>query len=102
MNKHSSGEWASETALSSDLHHVRYITADGRRIASVCLRNGMPQEEAIANATLLASANKMLQALEEVSTMLSQHPDFKVGDSKVHYLAHKAARVLAQAKGQRR
>lgn len=102
MNQHSSGEWASEAALSSDLHHVRYITADGSIIARVYLRKGMPQEEAIANAQLMATADKMLQALDEVSTMLSQHPDFKVANSKVHYLAHKAAGVAAQARGQRR
>ena len=68
--------------MSSDLHHIRYITADGSIIARVCLRKGMPQEEAIANAKLMATADKMLQALEEVSTMLAQHPDFKVGNSK--------------------
>lgn len=50
----------------------------------------------------MATADKMLQALEEVSTMLAQHPEFKVGNSKVHYLAHKAAGVAAQARGERR
>jgi hypothetical protein len=102
MSQHSTGEWSSEAALSSDLHHVRYITADGSIIARVCLRKGMPQEEAIANAKLMATADKMLQALEEVSTMLAQHPEFKVGNSKVHYLAHKPAGVAAQARGERR
>lgn len=102
MRKHSGGEWSSEAALSSDLHHIRYITADGRRIASVQLRSDMTQEEAIANATLMAQADKMLDLLEEVSAMLADHPDFKIGNSKVHYLAHRASALASKAKGEGR
>lgn len=67
MKNISKGEWSVEAALSSDLHNIRYITADGRRIASVCMRNDMTQDEAISNANLLSKAKMMMETLKEVA-----------------------------------
>lgn len=66
--KHTAGEWASDPAMSSDLDHIRVITADGKIIASVRQRNDQSQEEALANAQLLSAAPRLLVAAE---TMLA-------------------------------
>lgn len=69
-----------EAALSSDLHNIRYITADGKRIASVYWRRDVSQEEAIANASLLAKSKAMMEALKEVSEIAN---GIQTGDGKL-------------------
>ena len=63
MNKHTPGPWASEPAISSDFDHIRYITADGKIIASVRHRVEQTQAEALANARLVTEAPALLDAL---------------------------------------
>lgn len=64
---HTPGPWASEVALSSDFHHIRYVTADGRIIASVLYRKEQTLDEALANARLIAKAPAMLDVLRRVA-----------------------------------
>lgn len=70
MTTHSPGPWSAESAMSSDLHHVRYITADGKIIASVRHRIEHSMDEAIANAKLMASAPALLTLLVESQTSI--------------------------------
>jgi hypothetical protein len=65
--KHTSGPWSAECALSSDLYNIRYITGpDCQKICDVNHRVEMPQDEALANARLIAAAPDLMQALERV------------------------------------
>lgn len=54
----------SETALSSDLDHIRYITMDGKIVAKV--RSTAEQDQDLAMAKLLASSARLKRALEAV------------------------------------
>ena len=49
-------------------------------------------------ALALKAFEPMAYALKEISEMLSQHPDFSTGNSKVHYCAHKALGALPEIK----
>lgn len=61
--KHTPGPWAAEAAMSSDTPHIRYITADGAIIASVRHRLEQTQDEALANARLMAAAPELAAGL---------------------------------------
>ncbi len=53
-----------------------------------------------ADATLIAAAPELLEALEEIEQQLAEHPDKDTGNSKVHYVWHKARAAIAKAKGE--
>lgn len=91
MQKFSKGPWGQSATMSSDWGFIRWISdEDGNTVAKICHPKGMSQEEALANALLITKAPQMYKALCDVASMLAEHPDFKVGNSKVHYLAHLA------------
>lgn len=61
------GPWDSTAALASDLYNIRYI--DGpkcEKIATVRHAVDMSQEEALANAKLIAAAPDLLAALKDI------------------------------------
>lgn len=97
MQKFSQGPWSQSATMSSDWGYIRLINdADGNLIAKICHPKEMSQEEALANALIIKTAPQMFRALCDVASMLAEHPDFKIGNSKVHYLAH-MANALSQA-----
>ena len=61
------GTWDTEACMSSDVHYIRYITADGRVIAKVRHRVGQTQEEALANANAMAALPLLLASLREMT-----------------------------------
>lgn len=79
--QYSGGEWGQEAALSSDVDYIRLITADQKIIGKVRHRPGQSQEEALANARLMAGAKTLLEeamALVEVLRKSGIDPeDFK-------------------------
>lgn len=95
------GPWGTGSTLSSDLNFIRYITGpDGQDIAKVACKPGMSQDEALANARAIKQVPEMLALLQEAAIMLKGHPEFKAGNSKVHYLAHKTQALLTRVLGQ--
>lgn len=68
----SAGEWSSESALSSDLGAIRYITADGSTIASVWIRRDITQEVALANAHMLAAAKVSHESNVELAAIVRE------------------------------
>lgn len=98
MDKFSKGEWSSEAALSSDNHNIRYVTADGKRIASVSHQIGMEQDEALANAALLSNAKNMLIALDTIARDLKGLPQVNIGNGRAQYLATLAQNVVNKAR----
>lgn len=90
---HSAGEWAAEAALSSDVSHIRNITADGKIIASVRHRVEHSQDEALANARLMANASDLLK---EADLLLASLKGLSIHGS--HYAALSA--VVKKAKGE--
>jgi len=57
------------------------------------------EPEASFNARLIAAAPELLAALQQVETMLSDHPDAKRGNSKVTFLMYAARAAIAKAEG---
>ena len=69
----SSTSFGSQAAMSSDFYHIRYITDDnGRIIAEVNQHVGMEQDEALANARVLAGSASMLELLKELIDLRGQ------------------------------
>ncbi len=67
--QYTSGPWSIECALSSDAYNIRYITGpDCQKICDVNHRVEMSQEEALANARLIAKSPILLAALNECIT----------------------------------
>lgn len=65
--QHTSGEWIAHNNNISDFYD---IDCDGNRIASVSAipehKDGVPLEEKIANARLIAAAPDLLEALQQL------------------------------------
>ena len=98
MQKFSQGPWSQSATMSSDWGFIRSINdADGNAIAKICHPKEMSQEEALANALIVTKAPLMFQVLCEVASTLAEHPDFKIGNSKVHYLAQISNGVVQAA-----
>ena len=73
MKLHTKGPWAS-TALSSDPHNIRYITGPYcEAMATIHHTKEMSQEEALANAKLIAVAPELLEVLELARDYLRKH-----------------------------
>lgn len=67
MNKHTLGPWDVEATPSSDLHYIRMIwSATAGEVARVRVGPILEQDEALANARLIAAAPELLAALEYV------------------------------------
>ncbi len=52
------------------------------------------------DAALIAAAPDLLEALTEIATLLSQHPEAERGNSKTHYAMHMARGAIAKTKGE--
>jgi hypothetical protein len=71
--KHTPGPWSSEATLSSDVHFIRSIWSEEvGQIAKVRIGPVLEQEEALANASLIAAAPVMLERLESVAALLKK------------------------------
>ncbi len=81
--KHTSGEWKCGRAdmVSEDLGGTRFkaVYADAYKSGSPCAvaravdeQRGMPDEELLANARLIAAAPKMLKAIEPIVARLKE------------------------------
>jgi hypothetical protein len=68
---------------------------DGTQRDFVIVRN----DNAAADVELIAAAPEMLAALREIESNLTDHPEAKRGNSKVHYLMHAARAAIAKAEG---
>ena len=83
------GPWALHATMSSDLNRIRSITGiNGEAVATIKHQFGMNQEEALANANAIVAIPAVLVALKDIELMLSTHPEFAVGNSKVHFACH--------------
>ena len=64
MSKHTPGPWASVATMSSDFDFIRRIESDlAGQVAKVRVSTVLPQEEALANARLIAAAPDLLDLL---------------------------------------
>ena len=68
----SPGDWSQVNSLSSDLGAIRYITADGKTIASVWCRRDTEQDEALANAHMLSAAKASHEANVELAAIVRE------------------------------
>ncbi|MCZ8254507.1 MAG: hypothetical protein O9327_02345 [Polaromonas sp.] len=68
----SPGEWSAVASVSSDLGAIRYITADGKAIASVWCRRDIDQDEALANANMLAAAKVSHESNVELAAIVRE------------------------------
>ncbi len=100
MTTHSPGPWSAESAMSSDIFHVRYITADGRIIASVRHRIEQSLDEAIANARLMADAPKLLKALQDIIDEAGPQYGNDEGPGCVNRMARIARAAIANVTGE--
>lgn len=74
--EHTSGPWGQSATLSSDMHHIRYISGPtGEKIATVDHPVDMGQATALANAHLIAAAPDLLAALKECRNCLTSGRD---------------------------
>lgn len=84
-----------------DLDYIKTFAANAAHAAfnheRVSIGGGKFNSEEISSvATALKSFESMAQALNEISEMLSKHPEFERGNSVVHYCAHKAKSACPQ------
>ena len=63
-HKHTTGPWKTQTHISLDRLEIR--DADGRRIAVCAMDYPMSAKTHDANASLIAAAPEMLEALQEI------------------------------------
>ena len=67
MSKHTPGPWYSTVTMSSDLHFIRSIDSDVvGQIAKVRIGPVLEQDEALANARLIATSPELLEHLKKV------------------------------------
>lgn len=97
MSNYTPGPWHTEVAPSSDLHFIRGIYSDDAgQIAKVRVGPVLEQDEALANARLLAAAPELLAALEGLCGLAELRPghlqDYKSAVSD-------ARAVIVKAKG---
>jgi hypothetical protein len=87
--KHSKGPWGASATPVIDRENIRNITdEDGNLVAQIRCRGMGKDQEALANARLIVAAPDMLEALDKAFTLLSEHPESKQGNSKIHYVMH--------------
>lgn len=55
------------------------------------------RDEQLALARRFAASGTLLKALETIESVLKGHPDFRNGNSKVHFCAHTATAAIAAA-----
>lgn len=98
--KHTPGPWAAESAMSRDVSHIRYITADGKIIASVRHRVEHTQDEALANAALFAAAPDLLAALQALHAYVrGQDAAYRNGLNDTDRLYTQVHAALGRAEG---
>ena len=93
--KHTPGPWGAENALSSDYYNIRYVTGPNcEQVATIHQREElcnvdknppMSQDEALANARLIAAAPELLEALKGILNAGSYDDD---GDFVLYHNNH--------------
>lgn len=92
--------WHEEVTMSSDFRHIRRIADDEDFvIADIRYIKGVDQEVILNHATLFKQAPSMLNALQRIIDVLSDHPEANAGNSKVHYAIAQARNELRALKG---
>ena len=92
------GPWDLHATNSSDLNSIRLISnINVVPVAAIIYRYGMCQEEALTNAKAMVVIPAVLVALKDIELMLSTHPEFTVGNSKVHFACHLARSAISMA-----
>lgn len=91
---HTAGPW------SVDYEGPAHLSIEDRagRVLAFCNLQSEDGDEDEANARLIAAAPDLLAALREVE-MLSEHPDASRGNSKVHFVLHRARAAIAKTEG---
>lgn len=85
--------------MSSDFRHIRRIADDeGFVLADVRYVEGVSQEVMLNHATLFKQAPSMLNALQRIAEVLTDHPEAREGNSKVHYALAQAQNELLPLK----
>jgi len=81
--KHTPGQWGKRASLSSDFHHIRYITdEDGNEIAKIRHNLEQSQKEALANAQLIAKAPELLQMVNDLKNCIQRLTSDNLTQSK--------------------
>ena len=88
--------WHDEVTMSSDFRHIRRIADnEGFVLADIRYVEGVDQETLLNNTMLFKQAPSMLNTLQRIIDVLSDHPEANTGNCKVHY-------ALAQARNELR
>lgn len=93
--KHTPGPWRIGTAPPNGEQAIGTIR--GMMVAVATTGVGM-EEETLANASLIAAAPELLEALQDVTTML-EHMLMISGDPEPGSIGHKARAAIAKAIG---
>ncbi len=81
--KHTPGKWGKRATISSDFHHIRSITdEDGNVIAKIKHNLEQSQNEALANAQLIAVAPELLQMVNDLKNCIQRLTSDNLTQSK--------------------
>lgn len=92
--QHTPGPW--HIGKRAGAEHGAVYGPNGEEVA-LPLGFFMTEDEAKSNARLIAAAPELLEVLQQVEAMLSDYPDAKRGNSKVHFLIRASRAAIAKA-----
>ena len=94
MSKHTPGPWR----LHGDGGTL--VGSDGQQFAIVTTNTtNYDSAKGKSNLKLIVAAPLMLETLIDIVGQLTNHPDVKVGNSKVHYIYCMARNAIKEATG---
>lgn len=89
------GPWGSCSGMSSNPEALRLITGPDAQVVATVHQGKLSLEEALANARAIRAVPDLIKILVDAERLLSCHPDFAQGNSKVHFVVHKMRAALA-------
>ncbi len=97
MHAITGGPWGSCSGMSSNPEALRLITGPDAQVVATVHQGKLSLEEALANARAIRAVPELIKILVDAERLLSFHPDFAQGNSKVHFVVHQMRAVLAAA-----
>ena len=91
------GPWGSCSGMSSNPEALRLITGPDAQVLATVHQGKLSLEEALANARAIKAVPDLIKTLVDAERLLSCHPEFSQGNSKVHFVVHKMRAALAAA-----